>query len=129
MLVEFTPEQEMFREAVRDFCRREITREYVRTCDAERTPPREVYDKLGELGWLGINIPTEYGGGGGGAVEVAILLEELGKSFLDLAFWGVSSRHVGRLGNRPRRSRGTQARDVAASRRRLDDRVFCSDGT
>ena len=87
MLVEFTPEQDMFREAVRDFCRREITREYVRECDAERRPPREVYDKLGELGWLGINIPTEYGGGGGGAMEVAILLEELGKSFLDLAFW------------------------------------------
>ena len=31
--------------------------------------------------------PEEYGGGGGGAMEVAILLEELGKSFLDLAFW------------------------------------------
>lgn len=87
MLVDFTPEQEMFREAVRDFCAREITREYVRACDAERRPPREVYDKLGEMGWLGINIDEQYGGSGGGAVEVAILLEELGRSFLDLAFW------------------------------------------
>lgn len=87
MLVEFTSEQEMFRESVRDFCRREITRDYVRGCDTERRPPREAYDKLGELGWLGINIPVEYGGSGGGAIEVAILLEELGKSFLDLAFW------------------------------------------
>ena len=87
MLVEFTPEQEMFREAVRDFCAREVTREYVRECDRERRPPRELYDKLGEMGWLGINTPLEYGGGGGGAIEVAILLEELGKVFLDLAFW------------------------------------------
>ena len=87
MTIEFTPEQVMFREAVQDFCKREITRDYVRECDRERRPPREVYDKLGELGWLGINIPTEYGGGGGGAVEVAILLEELGTVFLDLAFW------------------------------------------
>ena len=87
MLVEFSPEQEMFREAVRAFCAREITREYVRECDRERRPPREVYDKLGEMGWLGINIPEEYGGSGGGAIEVAILLEELGRSFLDLAFW------------------------------------------
>ena len=87
MTIEFTSEQIMFREAVHDFCNREISREYVRECDRERRPPREVYDKLGELGWLGINIPTEYGGGGGGAIEVAILLEELGKVFLDLAFW------------------------------------------
>lgn len=87
VLVEFTPEQIMFRDAVRDFCAREITREYVRECDRERRPPREVYDKLGKMGWLGINIAEEHGGSGGGAVEVAILLEELGRSFLDLAFW------------------------------------------
>ena len=87
MTIEITAEQVMFREAVQAFCKREITREYVRECDRERRPPREVYDKLGELGWLGINIPTEYGGGGGGAVEVAILLEELGTVFLALAFW------------------------------------------
>jgi acyl-CoA dehydrogenase len=84
---DFTPEQEMFREAVRDFCQREITREYVRDCDRERRAPRDLYDKLGDLGWLGINIPEEYGGSGGGAVEVAILLEEIGRAFLDLALW------------------------------------------
>ena len=72
MAIEFTPEQDMFRDAVRDFCNREISREYLRACDYERRPPREAYEKPGELGWLGINIPTEYGGGGGGAVEVAI---------------------------------------------------------
>ena len=87
MDVVFTEEQDMFRAAVRDFCDREITREYVRECDREHRPPREVYDKLGAQGWLGINIPEEYGGSGGGAMEVAILLEEVGKSFLDLAFW------------------------------------------
>ncbi len=87
MDIEFTPEQELFRSTVRDFCDREITREYVRECDRDRRPPTELYRKLGEQGWLGINIPEENGGAGGGAVEVAILLEELGESFLDLAFW------------------------------------------
>jgi len=87
MEIEFTQEQEMFRAAVRDFCEREITREYVRECDREHRPPRELYDKLGAQGWLGINIPEEFGGSGGGAVEVAILLEELGRAFLDLSFW------------------------------------------
>jgi alkylation response protein AidB-like acyl-CoA dehydrogenase len=85
VLVEFTPEQEMFRHAVRDFCVRDHQR--VRTrCDRESRPPRDLYEKLGEMGWLGINIPVEYGGSGGGAMEVAILLEELGRVFLDLRF-------------------------------------------
>lgn len=87
MDIEFTPEQELLRSTVRDFCEREITREYVRECDREHRPPTEIYRKLGDLGWLGINIAEEYGGAGAGAVEVAILLEELGRSFLDLSFW------------------------------------------
>jgi alkylation response protein AidB-like acyl-CoA dehydrogenase len=84
---EFTPEQDLFRSTVREFCEKEVSREYVRECDRERRPPRELYDKLGEQGWLGINIPEEHGGSGAGAVEVAILLEELGRVFLDLSFW------------------------------------------
>ena len=84
---DFTPEQEMFRATIREFCEKEISREYVRECDRERRPPRDVYDKLAAQGWLGINTSEEHGGAGAGAVEVAILLEELGRAFLDLSFW------------------------------------------
>lgn len=84
---ELTEEQKLFQDTVRDFCDREISRDYVRECDKERRPPTEVFDAIAKQGWLGINIPEEYGGLGGGATEVAILLEEVGKSFLDLAFW------------------------------------------
>jgi alkylation response protein AidB-like acyl-CoA dehydrogenase len=87
METEFTPEQELFRATVREFCEKEISREYVRECDRERKPPHDLYRKLGQQGWLGINIAEEHGGAGGGAVEVAILLEELGRAFLDLSFW------------------------------------------
>ena len=59
----------------------------MRECDREHRPPKEAFEQLGRQGWLGINIPEEYGGAGAGAVEVAILLEELGRSFLDLSFW------------------------------------------
>jgi acyl-CoA dehydrogenase len=46
-----------------------------------------LYDRIAAQGWLGINIAEERGGSGAGAVEVAILLEELGRAFLDLSFW------------------------------------------
>lgn len=87
MLIDFTSEQELFRSTVREFCEREITREYVRECDREHRAPVELYNKLAAQGWLGINIAEQYGGAGAGALEVAILLEELGRSFLDLSFW------------------------------------------
>lgn len=87
MDLEFTDEQEMFRTSVRELFEKQFGREYVRRCDAERRPPREAFEALAGLGCLGLNIPPEYGGAGATAVDVAILLEELGRGFLDLAFW------------------------------------------
>jgi acyl-CoA dehydrogenase len=82
-----TSEQQAFRDTVRAFCDREIAPEYVRECDREHRPPTEAYQAMAKQGWLGLNVADEYGGSGAGATEVAILLEEVGKSFLDLAFW------------------------------------------
>jgi acyl-CoA dehydrogenase len=82
-----TDEQRLFRETVRRFCDNEISPAYVRECDRERRPPREAFDAIAEQGWLGVNVDPAYGGAGGGASELAILLHELGRSFLDLALW------------------------------------------
>ena len=82
-----TPEQRAFRDTVRAFCDREVPSAYVRECDREHRAPAEAYQAMAKQGWLGLNIAEEYGGSGAGATEVAILLEEVGKSFLDLAFW------------------------------------------
>ena len=87
MDLEFSDEQEMFRASVRALFEQRFGTDYVRECDAERRPPREAFEALAGLGYLGLNIPTEYGGSGATAVDVAILLEELGRGFLDLAFW------------------------------------------
>ena len=38
---------------------------------------RELWDEVGRLGYLGVNVPEEYGGGGHGIVELAIVAEEL----------------------------------------------------
>ena len=80
-------QREDFRKTIRRFCEREISRDYVRHCDQAHEPPAEAFAAVAGQGWLGINVPEEYGGLGGGPVELAILLEELGRSFLDLAFW------------------------------------------
>jgi acyl-CoA dehydrogenase len=82
-----TPEQAAFRDTVRAFCDREITPDYVRECDRDHRPPTEAYQAMAKQGWLGLNIAEPHGGASAGATEVAILLEEVGKSFLDLAFW------------------------------------------
>ncbi len=87
MDLEFSEEQEMFRSSVRELFEKRFGRDYVRDCDSARRPPREAFEALADLGYLGLNIPTEYGGSGATAVDVAILLEELGRGFLDLAFW------------------------------------------
>ena len=47
----------------------------------------EAYKALCDAGWLGLIIPEEYGGTGGDAVDLAILLEETGKRFEELAMW------------------------------------------
>ena len=39
-------------------------------------PPTELWDELGRLGYLGVNLPVEHGGGGLGVRELAIVLEE-----------------------------------------------------
>jgi alkylation response protein AidB-like acyl-CoA dehydrogenase len=42
---------------------------------------------LARHGWFGLALPTEYGGNGGSAVDLAILLEEAGYHFEELAMW------------------------------------------
>jgi acyl-CoA dehydrogenase len=42
--------------------------------------PRDLFLQLGRLGFLGMRHPTEYGGGGMGALASVILGEELGRS-------------------------------------------------
>ncbi|MBZ4323919.1 acyl-CoA dehydrogenase family protein [Streptomyces huiliensis] len=39
--------------------------------------PDALWAEAGKLGYLGVNLPEEYGGGGAGVVELAIVLEEL----------------------------------------------------
>ncbi|MDH6679055.1 isovaleryl-CoA dehydrogenase [Rhodococcus sp. LBL1] len=79
MTIDFTPEQHDFAQAVAAFCRRECgTREQrdALTGRGENSHNQALYLKMAALGWLGITVPEEYGGSGGTAVDMCILLEE-----------------------------------------------------
>lgn len=69
-------EIDLIRQMVRDFGAREI-RPQARAWDAEARFPAEAIAALGELGLLGIEVPEEHGGAGFGAVESAVVMEEL----------------------------------------------------
>jgi len=82
----FTEEQEMLRDTVRRFVEKEITREVIDKIEAEDTFPHELLQKLSDLGFMGINIPEEYGGQGGNVVDEMIFFEELSKKLPVLAW-------------------------------------------
>lgn len=83
----FTQDQEELRGHARDLLAAVCPPDYVERCDRERKAPREAYEAVGKQGWLGLIVPEEFGGTGGSAIDVAILLEEAGRQFEELAMW------------------------------------------
>ncbi|MFF8532184.1 acyl-CoA dehydrogenase family protein [Streptomyces sp. SAS_267] len=74
-----TPEQADFVAAVRDFAKRECgTREQRDALTGNGRDPHnaDIYSRLAALGWLGVCLPEEYGGAGGGLADACLFLEE-----------------------------------------------------
>ncbi|QKW50464.1 acyl-CoA dehydrogenase family protein [Streptomyces buecherae] len=65
-------------------------RSYMDTVVREGKHPEELWAEAGKLGYLGVNLPEEYGGGGGGIVELSLVLEELGAAGCPLLLMVVS---------------------------------------
>jgi len=57
----------------------------------------ELWAEAGKLGFLGVNLPEEYGGGGGGLGELALVLEELGAAGCPLLMMIVSPAICGTI--------------------------------
>jgi isovaleryl-CoA dehydrogenase len=88
-----TDEQRAFVEAIRDFARRECgTREQRDALTDGGVEPHNaaVYAQIASLGWLGVAIPEEYGGAGGGAVELCLLCEEFARGLIPMGFFPVT---------------------------------------
>ncbi|MFC9299645.1 acyl-CoA dehydrogenase family protein [Streptomyces sp. NPDC057011] len=65
-------------------------REYLARVAREGGHPDELWAEAAKLGYLGVNLPEEYGGGGGGITELSIVLEELGAAGCPLLMMVVS---------------------------------------
>ncbi len=72
------PERAAIVQTLRDFCEAEIRPNVMRWDEAQEFP-REVFRKLGELGFLGVLFPEEYGGAGLCYVDYAAIIEELAR--------------------------------------------------
>ncbi|MFD6925266.1 acyl-CoA dehydrogenase family protein [Streptomyces sp. NPDC059944] len=84
-----TDEHKALRSAVAALGRR-YGREYLAKVVVEGGHPDELWSEAGKLGYLGVNLPEEYGGGGGGIAELSIVLEELGAAGCPLLMLVVS---------------------------------------
>jgi butyryl-CoA dehydrogenase len=71
-----TQDQEMIRDAVRDFAREQLWPHAARW-DREHVFPREAHQGLAALGAYGICVPEEYGGAGLDYLSLALVLEEI----------------------------------------------------
>jgi butyryl-CoA dehydrogenase len=73
---ELTEEQKMIRAMVRDFARSEILPGAAER-DRTREFPAEILKQMGELGLLGMNVPTEYNGAGVDTISYSLALQEV----------------------------------------------------
>ena len=94
----FTPEQEAIRETVEKLCQK-YDAEYWRTRDREGTFPEDFVHDMAEGGWLGIAMPTEYGGSGLGVTEAALMMQTVARSGAALS--GCSAVHMNIFGPMP----------------------------
>ena len=73
-------EQEALQRSAREFLARECPPALVReTATSDDGVPRDLYRKMAELGWMGLIVPEKENGLGLGALELALVLEELGR--------------------------------------------------
>ena len=78
MFFELTEEQRAVQEVARDFAQRELKPGVIER-DSKMAYPKEQVQKMGELGFLGMMVAPEYGGGGMDTLSYVLAMEEISK--------------------------------------------------
>lgn len=92
-----TDEQQALRAAVAALAAKYSFRDYVLPKARKNEPLTELWDEAGKLGFLGVNLPEEYGGGGAGMYELALVMEELSAQGAGLLLMVVSPAICGTI--------------------------------
>src|ERR1700690_504041 len=77
-LVSLTEDEVLFRDTVRQFAA-ESVRPHVKEMDEKGVFEKSLIDQFFELGLMGIEVPEQYGGGGGTFFEAILAVEELSR--------------------------------------------------
>ena len=75
----FNQDHQLFRQSVRQFIEKEVIPN-AETWESERQIPKSIFQKMGELGYLGINFSEEYGGTNADLWYSVVFLEEIARS-------------------------------------------------
>jgi alkylation response protein AidB-like acyl-CoA dehydrogenase len=89
-----TEEQKMLRDMTRDFVNNEI-KPIASKIDSEEKIPDDLIKKMGELGFLGVSFPEEYGGGGFGEVGYCLMQEEIARGCMSTATFIGAHQSIG----------------------------------
>jgi acyl-CoA dehydrogenase len=80
----FSPEHELFRKSVREFCQKEIA-PHSREMERNARMPDSIIHGIAKMGLFGLAVPREYGGSDADAMSAGIAGEEIGRADLSCA--------------------------------------------
>jgi len=84
---ELGEEQVMLKTSARDFLENECPKQLVRDMmEDEKGYSPDLWKKMAEQGWMGLAFPEQYGGAGMTYLDLAVLLEEMGRALVPGAF-------------------------------------------
>ena len=81
-----TAEQQALKLSVRKFAQNELPEIALEIERDDQPPSLALKQRFGELGYLGVNLPTQYGGGGLSHLDAVLVLEEVAKVSISVAF-------------------------------------------
>jgi alkylation response protein AidB-like acyl-CoA dehydrogenase len=101
--IDLSENQTIIKNTIRDFAEKTI-RPVIMEFDESQKFPLEIMKQLGELGFLGILVPEEYGGAELSYIDFTIIIEELAKVDPSIALSvaahnGLGTNHINRFGN------------------------------
>ena len=100
---ELNENQVIIRDTIRDFTQKKIKPKVMEWDEAQEFP-MEIFRELGDLGFMGVIFPEEYGGAGLGYTEFVVIIEEIGKIDPSIALSvaahnGLCTNHIFRFAN------------------------------